>query len=132
MRRMTPGFKSRFGPGYRGTSGTERQGSRRAHRGAKFGSGRLALAEVCREHEARFERDPCWRLSRCNSGGMTMSPNQPTTAPTSIYRYRAGLYAADLLTAALAHLDFFTGLTRTRPTLIQSADLSDYKNGQRT
>ena len=52
--------------------------------------------------------------------------------PDFDYRYRDGLYAADLLTAALAHLDFFTGLTRTRPTLIQSADLSDYKNGQRT
>jgi SAM-dependent methyltransferase len=34
----------------------------------------------------------------------------PATDPTSIYRYRDGLYAADLLTAALVHLDFFTWL----------------------
>jgi SAM-dependent methyltransferase len=34
----------------------------------------------------------------------------PRSDPTSIYRYRDGLYAADLLTAALAHLDFFTWL----------------------
>jgi len=34
----------------------------------------------------------------------------PTTDPTPIYRYRDGLYAADLLTAALAHLDLFTWL----------------------
>jgi len=34
----------------------------------------------------------------------------PATDPTSIYRYRDGLYAADLLTAALCHLDFFTWL----------------------
>ncbi len=32
----------------------------------------------------------------------------PETDPTSIYRYRDGLYAADLLTAALCHLDFIT------------------------
>jgi len=35
---------------------------------------------------------------------------QPATDPTSIYRYRDGLYAADLLCAALVHLDFFTWL----------------------
>jgi SAM-dependent methyltransferase len=34
----------------------------------------------------------------------------PANDPTSIYRYRDGLYAADLLTAALVHLDFFTWL----------------------
>lgn len=32
----------------------------------------------------------------------------PTTDPVSIYRWRDGLYAADLLTAALVSLDFFT------------------------
>lgn len=32
------------------------------------------------------------------------------TDPTSIYRYRDGLYAADLLAAAIVHLDFFTWL----------------------
>lgn len=36
----------------------------------------------------------------------------PTVDPTSVYRYRDGLYAADLLTAALVHLDFFTWLGR--------------------
>ncbi|HUS37774.1 MAG TPA: methyltransferase [Verrucomicrobiae bacterium] len=36
----------------------------------------------------------------------------PATDPTSIYRYRDGLYAADLLTAALVHLDFFTWLAK--------------------
>ncbi|MHB8522822.1 MAG: methyltransferase [Limisphaerales bacterium] len=35
---------------------------------------------------------------------------QPTTDPTSVYRYRDGLYAADLLIAAVAHLDFFSWL----------------------
>src|SRR6185369_5641774 len=32
----------------------------------------------------------------------------PSTDPTSIYRYRDGLYAVDLLTAALSHLDLFS------------------------
>jgi len=36
---------------------------------------------------------------------------QPATDPTSIYRYRDGLYAPDLLCAALVHLDFFTWLS---------------------
>lgn len=34
----------------------------------------------------------------------------PTTDPTSIYRIRDGMYAADLMTAALAWLDFFSWL----------------------
>jgi SAM-dependent methyltransferase len=34
----------------------------------------------------------------------------PSADPTSIYRYRDGLYASDLLTAAISHLDFFTWL----------------------
>lgn len=34
----------------------------------------------------------------------------PSTDPTSIYRYRDGLYAADLLTAAICHVDFFNWL----------------------
>jgi len=34
----------------------------------------------------------------------------PSTDPTLIYRYRDGLYAADLLTAAICHLDFFKWL----------------------
>lgn len=36
----------------------------------------------------------------------------PVTDPISIYRYRDGLYAADLLTAALVHFDFFTWLDK--------------------
>ncbi len=34
----------------------------------------------------------------------------PKTEPLEIYRYRDGLYAVDLLTAAVVHLDFFTWL----------------------
>ena len=34
----------------------------------------------------------------------------PTTDPTSVYRWRDGLYAADLLTCALVHLDLFSWL----------------------
>jgi len=34
----------------------------------------------------------------------------PKTNPLEIYRYRDGLYAVDLLTAAIVHLDFFTWL----------------------
>ncbi len=35
---------------------------------------------------------------------------RPATDPTSIYRYRDGLYAVDLLTAAITEFDFFTWL----------------------
>lgn len=34
----------------------------------------------------------------------------PTTDPLKVYRYRDGLYAVDLLTAAVVHLDFFSWL----------------------
>ncbi len=34
----------------------------------------------------------------------------PLTDPTSIYRYRDGLYAADMLAAAICHLNFFDWL----------------------
>ena len=34
----------------------------------------------------------------------------PVTDPTSLYRYRDGLYAVDLLTAAITEFDFFTRL----------------------
>ncbi len=34
----------------------------------------------------------------------------PTTDPIRAYRYRDGLYAADFVTAAVVHLDFFTWL----------------------
>jgi precorrin-6B methylase 2 len=42
---------------------------------------------------------------------------QPETDPTSIYRQRDGLYAVDLLTAAICHLDLFSRLAE------QPADL---------
>src|SRR5271170_4046498 len=35
---------------------------------------------------------------------------QPETDPTSIYRQRDGLYAVDMLTAAICHLDLFSRL----------------------
>jgi predicted O-methyltransferase YrrM len=39
----------------------------------------------------------------------------PQSDPLKVYRYRDGLYAADLLTAAVVHLDFFTWLA-THPS----------------
>jgi predicted O-methyltransferase YrrM len=41
----------------------------------------------------------------------------PVTDPVRLYRYRDGLYATDLLTAAVVHLDFFTWLTAHPSTL---------------
>jgi len=38
--------------------------------------------------------------------------SEPETDPTDIYRYRDGLYAVDLLTAAMTGLDFFTWLSK--------------------
>ncbi|HEX3987900.1 MAG TPA: methyltransferase, partial [Verrucomicrobiae bacterium] len=43
---------------------------------------------------------------------------QPETDPTSIYRQRDGLYAVDMLTAAICHLDLFSRLAE------KPADLS--------
>lgn len=40
----------------------------------------------------------------------------PATDPTSIYRYRDGLYATDLLACALVSLDFFTWLDKRSST----------------
>ncbi len=40
----------------------------------------------------------------------------PWTDPIKVYRYRDGLYAADLLTAAVVHLDFFTWLAANPST----------------
>jgi hypothetical protein len=40
-----------------------------------------------------------------------------TTDPTAVYRYRDGLYAADLLTAAIVHFDFFSWLAAHPSTL---------------
>ena len=41
----------------------------------------------------------------------------PESDPTSILRYRDGLYAVDLLTTAVCHLDFFTRLADQPATL---------------
>ncbi|MGI9241730.1 MAG: methyltransferase [Verrucomicrobiales bacterium] len=41
---------------------------------------------------------------------MSVLTTPPTTDPTAILRYRDGLYASDLLAAAVSHLDFFTWL----------------------
>jgi SAM-dependent methyltransferase len=43
--------------------------------------------------------------------------SQPATDPLALYRYRDGLYAADLLAAALVWLDLFSVLDRTPLTL---------------
>lgn len=42
-----------------------------------------------------------------------------TTDPTTAYRYRDGLYAADLITAAIVHFDLFTRLALRPATLPQ-------------
>jgi SAM-dependent methyltransferase len=52
----------------------------------------------------------------------------PSTDPTSIYRYRDGLYAVDLLTAAISHLDFFTWLNEhpaSLPVICHALDLRE-------
>ncbi len=43
----------------------------------------------------------------------------PSTSPLSLYRYRDGLYAADLLTAVIVEFDFFTWLDAHPATLRQ-------------
>ena len=53
---------------------------------------------------------------------------QPATDPTSTYRYRDGLYAVDLLTAAICHLDFFTWLAEhpsDKPGICRALALHD-------
>ena len=53
---------------------------------------------------------------------------EPGTDPTDIYRYRDGLYAVDLLTAALTGLDFFTWLGKNpsdRPTICRSLQIQE-------
>ena len=44
---------------------------------------------------------------------------EPATDPTRIYHYRDGLYAADLITAALVHFDLFTWLAENPSSLEQ-------------
>lgn len=43
----------------------------------------------------------------------------PQTDPVNVYRYRDSLYAADLMAAAVAHLDFFTWLAGRPSTLAE-------------
>jgi predicted O-methyltransferase YrrM len=52
----------------------------------------------------------------------------PETDPTSIYRQRDGLYAVDMLTAALCHLDLFSRLAEQPadlPTLCRALDVRE-------
>lgn len=52
----------------------------------------------------------------------------PETDPTSIYRYRDGLYAVDMLTAAICHLDLFTWLSdhpADKATICRQFDVCD-------
>jgi SAM-dependent methyltransferase len=49
-------------------------------------------------------------------------PAPPATDPTPVYRHRDGLYAADLVTAALVWLDAFTWLDRHPSTLAGLCD----------
>jgi SAM-dependent methyltransferase len=51
----------------------------------------------------------------------------PSADPTPIYRYRDGLYAADLLTAAIVHLDFFSWLAKNPSTLAQICERLELK-----
>jgi len=46
---------------------------------------------------------------------------QPSTDPLRIYHYRDGLYAVDLVTAALVHFDLFPGWRRTHQRWSKSA-----------
>lgn len=54
--------------------------------------------------------------------------SQPASDPTPIYRYRDGLYAADLLTAAVCHLDLFSRLAEEpadKPALCRGLELRE-------
>ena len=52
-----------------------------------------------------------------------MLPSLPRTDPTSLYRYRDGLYATDLLTAAIVELDLFTRLAVQPASLLDTCDM---------
>src|SRR5205809_6744764 len=60
--------------------------------------------------KARFQR----RVVGLKLRSVHSLTSPPTTDPTPIYRCRDGLYATDLLTAALVWLDFFTWLNDRR------------------
>ena len=57
---------------------------------------------------------------------MTLT-DQPATDPLRIYHYRDGLYAVDLITAALVHFDLFTWLAAHPSTLDQICAHFDFK-----
>ena len=50
----------------------------------------------------------------------------PATDPTSIYRYRDGLYAADLLTAAISHLDSSLLMTISEGKCYSEKEMADF------
>src|SRR2546423_4479152 len=53
---------------------------------------------------------------------------QPKTDPTEILRVRDGLYAVDLVAAALPGLDFFTWLSKEpadKPTICQALQIKE-------
>ena len=52
---------------------------------------------------------------------------QPSTDPLRIYYYRDGLYAVDLVAAALVHFDFFSWLAENPSTLEQICAHFDFK-----
>ena len=67
------------------------------------------------------------RSSEFNQSSMNLL-TQPDTDPTSIYRQRDGLYAVDMLTAALCHLDLFSRLAEQPadlPSLCRALDLRE-------
>jgi len=51
----------------------------------------------------------------------------PITDPTPIYRYRDGLYAVDLITAALVHFDLFSWMSEHPSTLEQVCAHFEFK-----
>jgi predicted O-methyltransferase YrrM len=54
--------------------------------------------------------------------------SRPATDPTPLYRYRDGLYAVDLLSAAIVFLDFFTWLNShpaDQPSICRSLGLAE-------
>ncbi|MGV3773803.1 MAG: methyltransferase [Verrucomicrobiales bacterium] len=46
--------------------------------------------------------------------------SKPASDPLTVYRYRDGLYASDLLTAALVYLDFFTWIAKVGAVDLES------------
>lgn len=54
--------------------------------------------------------------------------DRPKTDPTAIFRYRDGLYAVELLSAAITGLDFFTWLSKNpadKPTICRALEIKE-------